>query len=297
MNKERKSKIVFIMTDTQRADMLGCYADTGLTTPCLDRLASQGMRFAQAYTTQPVCGPARSAIFSGQFPHSNGVFTNGQPYYDNVKTLGRRLEDNGFHTAYIGKWHLDGGDYFGMGRCPDGWDKKYWYDMRNYLEELSDSERLLSRTQDGMKEANIAREFTFGNRCSNRAIDFLQKHNNEDFFLVVSYDEPHDPYLCPEPYASMYKDFVFPKSTNVYDDLSGKPDYQTVWAGDSLKEDKAALEIRMPHYFGCNSFIDSEIGRVMEAVDRYAPDALVMYTSDHGDFTFPFPVCQGGRRV
>ena len=278
--------IVLIMTDTQRTDMLGCYKDTGLKTPCIDQLASQGMRFERAYTTQPVCGPARSAIFSGQFPHSNGVFANSLPYYDNVKTLGQRLSDNGFHTAYIGKWHLDGGDYFGMGRCPDGWDETYWYDMRRYLEELPDFDRALSRNQKCMEHTNVAREFTYGNRCSNRAIDFLQKHSGKDFFLVVSYDEPHDPAICPEPYASMYKDFVFPKPKNVYDTLENKPEHQKVWATTTphYVADKSTLEIKNQYYFGCNSFIDSEIGRVMEAVDAYAPDALVIYTSDHGFF-------------
>ena len=277
-------KIIFIMTDTQRWDMLGCYRETGLKTPCLDKLASQGMRFERAYTTQPVCGPARSAIFSGQYPHSNGTYTNGFPMYDYVKTLGQRLRDNGFHTAYMGKWHLDGGDYFGMGRCPDGWDADNWYDMRNYLEELTDEERLLSRQVETINNPGISREFTFGARCSGRAIDFLEKHGDEEFFLAVSYDEPHHPFLCPEPYASMYKDFVFEKSENVCDDLTGKPDYQRAWAGQSLYEDKQALEVRHPYLFGCNSFVDSEIGLVMDAIDRYASDALVIYTADHGDF-------------
>ena len=126
-------QIILIMTDTQRWDMVNCYRETGLQTPCIDRLAAGGMKFNYAYTCQPVCGPARSAIFSGQFPHSNGVIANSVSFSDNVKTLGQRLSDNGFKTAYIGKWHLDGGDYFGNGRCPDGWDKNYWYDMRNFL--------------------------------------------------------------------------------------------------------------------------------------------------------------------
>jgi len=272
------------MTDTQRWDMVNCYRETGLQTPCIDRLAAGGMKFNYAYTCQPVCGPARSAIFSGQFPHSNGVIANSVSFSDNVKTLGQRLRDNGFKTAYIGKWHLDGGDYFGNGRCPDGWDENYWYDMRNFLEEHTDEDRLLSRDNRNMERMNFSREFTFGHRCGNRAVDFINKHKNDDFFLAVSYDEPHGPYICPEPYASMYGDFVFLKSENIYDDLKNKPDYQRAWAGDSLYKDKNALEIRAKHYFGCNTFIDSEIGRVIDAADELAPDAMLIYTSDHGDF-------------
>lgn len=100
--------------------MLGCYGNPDMRTPCLDAIAENGIRYENAYSCQPVCGPARSAIFTGTFPHSNGSIANSVPLGDNVKTLGQRLRDNGIHTAYIGKYHLDGGDYFGLGRCPDG---------------------------------------------------------------------------------------------------------------------------------------------------------------------------------
>ncbi|MCG8684905.1 MAG: sulfatase-like hydrolase/transferase, partial [Desulfobacterales bacterium] len=103
-----KRQAIIIMTDTQRWDMLGCYRNTGLKTPSLDRLASEGMRFDRAYSCQPVCGPARSAIFTGTFPHTNGSWANSMPLGDNVKTIGQRLTDHGIHCAYIGKWHLDG---------------------------------------------------------------------------------------------------------------------------------------------------------------------------------------------
>jgi len=278
------NKIVFIMTDTQRADMVGCYGFPNMRTPHLDRLAGEGIRFDAAYTCQPVCGPARAAIFTGTYPHTNGSWANCMPLGDNVKTLGQRLRGGGVHTAYIGKWHLDGGDYFGLGRCPDGWDPAYWYDMRNYLEELTPEERRRSREPRTNDDPGLTAEFTFGHRCSNRAIDFLRQHTDESFFLVVSYDEPHHPYLCPRPYAEIYRGYEFPKKRNVWDRLADKPAHQRAWAGESLAENKDALAIRADDYLGCNSFVDSEIGRVLEAIDQYAPDALVIYTSDHGDF-------------
>ena len=123
--KERK-QLVFIMTDTQRYDMVSCYKDTGLKTPCIDALAASGVRYERAYTAQPVCGPARSALFTGLFPACNGSWGNSMALGDNVKTVGQRLHDSGFRCAYIGKWHLDGCDYFGNGICPDGWDEDYW---------------------------------------------------------------------------------------------------------------------------------------------------------------------------
>lgn len=276
-------KIVLIMTDTQRTDMLGCYGNKDMKTPNLDLLADQGMIFNKAYTTQPVCGPARSALFTGTYPHSNGSWANSMALGDNVKTIGQRLRDHGMHTAYIGKWHLDGGDYFGMGRCPDGWDGKYWYDMRCYLEELNEEDRAWSRKPEIMRDRIVTEDFTFGHRCSNRAIDFLTQYGKDDFFLVVSYDEPHHPFVCPEPYASMYKDYKLPKSKNVWDTLENKPEHHKVWAGGRLNVDKDQLEIKNSDFFGCNSYVDYEIGRVLGAIDKYAPDALVIYTSDHGD--------------
>ncbi len=282
MNQARK--IVILMTDTQRVDMLGCYGNAAMRTPCLDRLAAQGMRFQQAYTCQPVCGPARAAIFTGTFPHSNGSWGNCMPLGDNVKTLGQRLHDAGFHTAYIGKWHLDGGDYFGNGRCPDGWDPACWYDMRCYLEELTPAERLRSRQTATNRDPSLSEEFTFGHRCSNKAGAFLAEHHQEDFCLVVSYDEPHHPYLCPRPFSEMYRDYQWPKDRNIRDTLRDKPEHQRIWAGERLAEDKDALTITPVDFLGCNSFVDYEIGRVLAAIDRYAPEALVIYTSDHGDF-------------
>ena len=136
----KKTQIVFIMTDTQRWDMVNCYRETGLRTPNIDALAASGVRYERAYTTQPVCGPARAGLFTGMYPVCTGSWANGMALWDNVKTVGQRLRDNGVHCAYIGKWHLDGTDYFGNGFCPDGWDEEYWYDMRRYLEEMSEDD-------------------------------------------------------------------------------------------------------------------------------------------------------------
>ena len=137
------------MTDTQPVEMVGCYnrhtPGFGLQTPQIDRLAAQGIRFDRAYCCQPVCGPARSAMFTGTYPHSNGVWGNSMALDQQTTTMGQRLRDAGLHTAYIGKWHLDGGDYFGYGRCPDGWDPRYWYDMKCYLDELPLTDRQRSR--------------------------------------------------------------------------------------------------------------------------------------------------------
>ena len=188
-----RNQVILLMTDTTRKDMLGCYGDKRMITPNLDALAEEGIRYENAYTCQPVCGPARSAVFTGTFPHSNGLVANSLPLGDNVKTIGQRLSDQGIRCGYIGKWHLDGGDYFGLGRCPEGWEEEYWYDMKRYLDELTDEEKVRSRQSSESYRSDFSEEFTYAHRCSDRALRFLREFQDEDFFLTVSYDEPHGP--------------------------------------------------------------------------------------------------------
>lgn len=276
-------KIIFIMTDTQRTDMLGCYGHPDMKTPNIDHLAARGVRYDRAYSCQPVCGPARSAIFTGTWPHTNGVWANNIAPGKNIRTVGQRLSDKNVPAAYIGKYHLDGYDYFGLGYADEGWDPDYWFDMRNYLESMTEEERFKSRQSKTMDRESVPIEKTFAHQVSNRAIDYMQAKQDENYFLVVSYDEPHDPFLCPEPYASMYRDYEFPKSENIYDTLQNKPEHYRAWAGESLFEDKEKLRLVHQYFLGCNSFVDSEIGRVLNAAEQFATDALIIYTSDHGD--------------
>jgi uncharacterized sulfatase len=277
------NQVIFIMTDTQRTDMLGCYGNAAMKTPHLDAMAASGVRFDRAYTCQPVCGPARSALFTGMWPHSNGSWANNMALGDNIKTIGQRLRDHGVHCGYVGKWHLDGSDYFGLGRCADGWDPKYWYDMRCYLDELSETDRRRSRDPATNRDPELQASFTYAHRCSNRAIDFLRAHSHEDFLLVVSYDEPHHPFLCPPPFSEMYRNYTLPRCDNDSDTLRNKPGHQRIWAQSLSTHDPASKRDEIADYLGCNSFVDSEIGRVLQAAEESAAGAMVIYTSDHGD--------------
>ena len=281
----KNRKIVVIMTDTQRKDMVSCYGNADMKTPYLDRLAAGGARFEKAYTCQPVCGPARAALFTGTWPHINNGWSNCMALDANTKTLGQRTSALGFHSAYIGKWHLDGGDYFGFGKCPDGWDPAYWYDMKNYLDELTPEERRSSRQdKTNYSDEGVADEFTFGHRVANRAVDFLEKHNEDDFLLVVSFDEPHGPFLTPKRFLDMHRDTQIPWKENMADSLKTKPEHQQIWAGAALNEsDRKNLDLHYQSFLACNSFVDYEIGRVLDAIDQHAPETLIMYTADHGD--------------
>ena len=204
-----------------------------------------------------------------------------------MKTMGQRFRDDGYRTAYIGKWHLDGHDYFGTGICPAGWEDEYWYDGKRYLSELDEEEIYLWRkglsSVDQLRAYGVRSEFTWAHRVSDRAVDFLEKHSGEPFVLVVSYDEPHHPFTCPPEYAEKFEDYAYPVGPASYDTLENKPAHHREWA----EADTVRLEngrIRHPLYFGCNSFVDREIGRVIDAAHALAPeDTYIIFTSDHGD--------------
>ena len=290
-----KRQFVFIMTDTTRWDMLGCYGNDRMHTPRLDEMAGRGLRFERAYTTQPVCGPARSALFTGMYPHSNASWGNCMPLGAGIKHLGQWAQQAGIHTAYIGKWHLDGGDYFGNGVCPEGWDSEYWYDMKNYLDELSEADRLRSRIA-ATSDEGIGEEFTFGCRVTQRALRFIREHADQDYLLVVSYDEPHDPFLCPPPFNTMYEDYVF-ESPALADSLEGKPAYQKIWAQHCGAPRAPGARSGNRRLMRCNAFADELIGRVLDAARELSPAATLMYTSDHGDAMDAHQLCMKGPSV
>lgn len=280
-----KKQVILIMTDTTRKDMLGCYGNKDMVTPNIDRLSNEGVRFDRAYTTQPVCGPARSALFTGIMPHSNGMVANSMPLGANVTTIGKRLSDNGYKCGYVGKWHLDGGDYFGTGICPEGYDKKYWYDMKLYLDELSEEEKLKSRKASTAFDDEMDETFTYAHRCTNRGIDYIKENKDNDFFLTLSYDEPHGPSLCPKPFNTMYEGYKFPHYGSYDDTLENKPYYQKLWSqchSGKTPEQLNSASKYLSLFLGCNSFVDYEIGRILEVIDTL-DNPMIIFTSDHGD--------------
>jgi uncharacterized sulfatase len=278
-----RPSFVFIMTDTQGANVVGAYGHPAVRTPNIDRLAGQGVRFDQAFTTAPVCTPARAGLFTGIYAHAAGAWANNLPLGANVHTMGQRFRDVGYRTAYIGKWHLDGYDYFGTGECPDGWDPRYWYDGRNYLEDLGEPERRLwrggLRSAAALRAHGITAEWTWAGRNSERAIRFLEEAaartgdgaDDAPFLLVVSYDEPHEPFTCPPEYVERFAGYRHPLGPAAHDDLHDKPAHHREWAA-STRDAGGDGFYENPLYFGCNSFVDAEIGRVLAAPKPAAQD-------------------------
>ncbi len=174
-----------------------------------------------------------------------------------------------------------------------GWDDAYWYDGRRHLETLSGEERVLwrqgLRSYESLRAHNVTADWCWGHRVSDRAIRFLEDAGGSDerpFLLVVSYDEPHGPFTCPPGYVEPFLDYKHPLGPAAFDDLQRKPAHQREWAAmlERQGRQRSADAQITPLYFGCNSFVDQEIGRVIEAVDRSAPeDTWILFTSDHGE--------------
>ena len=153
-----RPNIIYIFTDQQTASAMSCAGNPDLHTPNLDRLAAAGILFNNAYCTAPLSGPSRGAMFTGYYPDAVGLSVNGSPMPDSLKaqTLGTLIKNAGYDCAYGGKWHLP------LLEVPD---KEYGFD------------NIYKHSDDGLAEA-----------CA----EYLSRKHKKPFFLVASYDNPHN---------------------------------------------------------------------------------------------------------
>jgi uncharacterized sulfatase len=279
---------VFIMTDTQTKDMVGAYGQPQMDTPSLDRLAREGIRFDRAYTACPVCTPARGAIFTGLHPQVNGAWCNNVAPGRQVAMMGEIFRHYGYRAAYTGKWHLDGTSYFGDGVPGGGFEPDWWYDGKRFKEELGAemfAKHASCRTPEALRKAGFTRERMWGWGVANRAVDFLEKVGKEHFVLAVSFDEPHGPCMAPPEFWEKFERIGLKARPNCGAPAGEKPRLLQIFREQhgELQETREGKHY-YPHFFGCNSYVDREIGRVIEAVDRlHGDDTVIIYTSDHGD--------------
>lgn len=283
--------IVLIVTDTQNKRMVGAYGQTQMDTPNLDRLAAQGMRFERAYPVCPLCVPARGTIFSGLYPQLNGVWCNNVAPARNVPLMGEIFRNLGYRAGHTGKWHLDGTGYFGDGRPDGGFEPDWWYDGKNYADDLGPEmfkAYKSAKTADDLRRAGFTETNCWGHRVADRAVDFLERAGEDPFVLSVCFDEPHSPYVAPPEYWEKFETIGLPATANYCRPPQDKPKLAEVHH-EALRQqgrvpDESGAMVYNPRFFGCNSYIDREIGRVVDAVDRlHADDTVIIYTSDHGD--------------
>ena len=190
-----KPNIIFYFTDQQRWDTMGCYGQKLNVTPVLDALAKQGTLFENAFTCQPVCGPARACLQTGLYATQIGAHINNRSLPEGIDTLARRLISGGYETAYIGKWHLASDDVSNYRtvatppECRGGYE--YWM-ASDVLEFTSHGYNGYVFDRDMQKH-----EFT-GHRidCINAfAVDYLHKYaessREKPFFMMISHIDPH----------------------------------------------------------------------------------------------------------
>lgn len=216
-----KPNILLILTDEHPTRRVSCYGTDEVRTPNLDRLAADGVRFDRAYTCSPTCTPARAGMMTGIYPQNTGAWANNLPLGQGVRTLGHYFRAAGYRTGYIGKWHLDGLDYFGTGNCPEEFEDEYWFDGKRYLDFLG-PERIAQwrshklDTVQALQQHGVDRDWTWAGQITNRAETFLRSAQNDDrpWLLIVSYDEPHGPWTCPPEFLARHegKDYPLPET-------------------------------------------------------------------------------------
>ncbi|MBR3766970.1 MAG: sulfatase-like hydrolase/transferase [Clostridia bacterium] len=260
--------IIFYFSDQQRWDTLN-----STLMPNVFHLGEEGVLFENSYTCQPVCGPARACLQTGQYATENGCFWNGIPLAENTKTLADHFNENGYDTAYIGKWHLASDRFPGKGvHCektavpPErqgGY--KYW--------RAADVLEFTSHGYDGYVFDENGKRLDFkGYRadCINDfAIEYIENHNGEKpFFMFISQLEPHHQndrghFEGPKDKIEKFRDYP-------------KPEDLTFLKGDYEEE--------YPDYLAAIHSLDENVGKLIKALlDKGIYDnTVIVYTSDHG---------------
>jgi len=273
MPDDSRPNILFIFSDQQRWDTLGCYGNSLGISPNLDAMAHDGVRFDQAFTCQPVCGPARSCLQTGLYATATGCWRNDIALPLGIPTVPRHLKQAGYEVGYLGKWHLASTgpeiDHRTKPVPPEyrgGYDD-YWL--------ASDVLEFTSHGYDGhLFDANMNKvvfpEGRYRVDCvTDFALDYLRTRDGQrPFYLFLSYIEPHHQndhkhFEGPKGSKERFKDFPVPG------DLVGTK-------GDWREE--------YPDYLGCCASLDENVGRIREelATLGLAENTLVIYTSDHG---------------
>jgi len=288
---DQRPNILFIMSDDHAAHALGCYGSKINQTPQLDRLATEGMRFSNCFCTNSLCGPSRAVILTGKYSHVNG-FLDNDPRFSRFdggqQTVAKLLQDAGYQTAMIGKWHLNS--------TPTGFD--YWqilpgqgayYDPVMF--EMGKRRRHQGYTTDIITDITL---------------DFLKNKRDpsKPFFVMYHHKAPHRAWQPGPKYKTLYDDREIPEPETFDDDHTGQGTAANVQTlsmkdlqpGDVKVEPPAGLTGRaldkwkyqrfIKDYLRCIASVDENVGRVLDYLDRsgLARNTVVFYTADNGFF-------------
>lgn len=258
---DRPNVIVFF-TDQQRWDTTGVHGCPLDLTPNFDAMARRGVDLHYNITCQPVCAPARSCLQTGMYATNTGVYRNGIPLAQDAVTLAKCFNDAGYATGYIGKWHLGTQD-----PVPEHERGGYqtWLGA-NLLEFTSDAYDTVLYNNDG-EPVKLP-----GYRVdaqTDAAIRYIDAHQDDPFFLFISYLEPHhqnhvDDYPPPDGYRERY---------------TGR------WTPPDLAALGGSSAQHLGGYFGMVKRLDEALGRLFDALKslNLHEDTIVLFTSDHGN--------------
>jgi arylsulfatase A-like enzyme len=286
------------MADQFRPDCLGADGNRAVSTPNLDRLAREGARFRCAYSSMPTCTPARSGLLTGLAPWNHGMLRMVMMADRYPIEKPRILGEAGYYTTSIGKCHYHPQrnahgyhqlilDESGRAESPE-----YRSDYRGWF--FSQAPTLNpDATAIGWNDYP-AKPYALPERLhptvwtAQTAVNFIEAYNRpQPFFLKVSFARPHSPYDPPERFFKQYADVGLPPArvgkwaAKYAPRNSGRDD---IWHGDL---GPAQVRRSRQGYYGSVSFVDEQIGRVLESLEKrhILDETLILFITDHGDMT------------
>lgn len=302
----RKPNVLFIISDDLRTE-LGCYGVQGIQTPHIDALAARSVRFDRAICQYALCNPSRTSILTGRYPTQTGVMDNRQWWgreHPEWKTLPRYFRDHGYATLRTGKiFHagIDDTDAWLEGGEP----RRYAADASERLDGPDRDPKMKQPDETGSRASNSDRfEVYPGNgetngdyRNATRAIELLKNYgakeraNAQPFFLACGFSKPHSPPGAPQRFYDLYdvnkiplpRDFASrPTVPAGFPELSVVPRNTDLFIGRDASEAQAREMKRA--YWASASFLDSNVGRVLAALDELGlrDSTIVVFWGDHG---------------
>ena len=319
MSAKRKN-ILFVLTDQQRMDSIGAYGAKLAETPVLDALAQRGVLFSSAYTPCSVCSPARASLLSGLYPHQHKVIRNGGVYTRDLPNVAQALIQAGYRLGYTGKWHIDNvygpthfgfeaNDWLGYSYPAGGIYARFLagtclYPVNHYMEYLKERGIAVPELEGAIyRPANknmeiYARqtgpvEASFEHYVAEEAIELIDRFaargegDDRPFFIWANFWGPHDPYILPEPFYSMFTRDDVTLSPSMKETWENKPWIQRMmctnyWGIEDL--DEGIWREAVAKYAGYCALLDWETGRIIDRLEERGllEDTIVVYASDHG---------------
>jgi iduronate 2-sulfatase len=287
-------RVLFIAVD-DLGPALGCFGNNVVQTPHIDRLARTGVRFARAYNQIPLCNPSRASVLTGLRPDTTQVYDLSRHFRASVPdavTLPQLFRQNGWFAARVGKlYHYDVPAGIGTDGLDDApsWDRVANPKGRDVADEKlivnPTPSRPISAALSWLAADGADEEQTDG-MIATEAIAMLEKYRQQPLFLGVGFFRPHTPFVAPKKYFDLYPlDRIHLPVTPEGDRDDIPP---SAFAHNNAVPhyglDEPTLRRALQAYYASVSFVDAQVGRLLDALDRLklADSTLVVLWSDHG---------------